>query len=121
MGPPCQCKRLKCFEVTSEEEKMSLLDRFNSMPSKNEQDAMIASLISVEKEFTGCCDLRCRPRVFTEKFNIAFGYPRKDTCSTCDAFEVKLKDENLGSEEIAQLVREKQLHVLKGQVFYDRN
>ncbi|GFS19683.1 voltage-dependent calcium channel unc-36 [Elysia marginata] len=31
-----------------------------------------------------------------------------------------MKDKNLGSEEIAQLVREKYLHVRKGQVFYDR-
>ena len=49
MGPPCQCKRLKCFEITSEDERLSLLDRFNSLPSKNEQDAMLASLLTVEK------------------------------------------------------------------------
>ena len=66
------------------------------------------------------CIILCFRKVFTEKFNIAFGYPRKDTCSTCDAFEIKLKAENLGAEEMAQLIREKELHVRKGQVFYDR-
>ncbi|KAK3696330.1 hypothetical protein RRG08_066701 [Elysia crispata] len=46
-------KRLKCFEITfeitSEDERLSLLDRFNSLPSKNEQGAMLASLLTVEK------------------------------------------------------------------------
>lgn len=31
-------------------------------------------------------------KTFNNSFNIAFGYPRCDTCSTCDAFIVKLKD-----------------------------
>ena len=66
------------------------------------------------------CIILCFRKVFTEKFNIALGYPRKDTCSTCDAFEIKLKAENLGAEEMGQLIREKELHVRKGQVFYDR-
>jgi hypothetical protein len=30
-------------------------------------------------------------RIFCESFNISFGYPRTDTCSTCDQFSVKVK------------------------------
>lgn len=28
--------------------------------------------------------------IFENSFNIAFGYPRKDTCSTCDTFKAQL-------------------------------
>ena len=48
-GPPCHCKRLKCFEVTTQEERLNLIDRFNALKSKNEQDAMLASLITISK------------------------------------------------------------------------
>lgn len=54
-------------------------------------------------------------KIFTEKFNIGFGYPRKDTCSTCDELTVKLN-----SAPTPELVAEKELHLRKARVFYDR-
>lgn len=33
--------------------------------------------------------------IFNTKFNIAFGYPRSDTCSFCDEIDVKLKNKHL--------------------------
>jgi len=33
-------------------------------------------------------------RIFNDSYNISFGYPRKDTCSTCDVHVVKLKQLN---------------------------
>ncbi|GFN96342.1 vitamin B12-dependent ribonucleotide reductase [Plakobranchus ocellatus] len=47
MGAPYQCTRLRCFETTSLAERQSFLDRFNALPSKNEQDAMLASVVNV--------------------------------------------------------------------------
>ena len=59
-------------------------------------------------------------KVFTEQFNIGFGYPRKDTCSTCDSMTIKLQAPNLSPEQTAPLLQEKELHLRKAQVFYDR-
>lgn len=71
--------------------------------------------------------------VFNSDFNIAFGYPRSDTCSTCDEFIANIKhvDENLTTEKdkskIETLLEEKHkltldnsLHKRKASVFYDR-
>ncbi|RUS72208.1 hypothetical protein EGW08_020035 [Elysia chlorotica] len=65
---------------------------------------------------------------------IAFGYPRKDTCSTCDGLKCKIEGGNTqlnelppDSERAALLLRQKdgqkstfELHQRKGEVFYDR-
>ena len=59
-------------------------------------------------------------KIFTEKFNISFGWPRKDACSTCDEFRIKLQSDSNTAAEMATFVTEKELHVRKGQVFYDR-
>ena len=48
MGLPCNCKRLRCFEVTTDVERNALIAHFNSLSSKDQQDSMIASLISIE-------------------------------------------------------------------------
>ena len=39
--------------------------------------------------------------IFNTEFNISFGYPRSDTCSTCDKFIAKTDDidAKLNSEE----------------------
>lgn len=66
-------------------------------------------------------------KIFNEKFNIAFGYPRSDTCSKCDELNVQLKA--LGSklskepeqeQELKKLETEKKLHLSKANVFYSR-
>lgn len=72
-------------------------------------------------------------RIFNTKFNISFGYPRTDTCSTCDEFLVKikcletdvLKRENANEKdalqkEIKRLTVENELHKRKAEVFYNR-
>lgn len=61
--------------------------------------------------------------MFNNKFNISFGYPRSDTCSTCDAFMAKvtsLKAEGNSEEEIRTLQVENTLHKRRAQAFYDR-
>lgn len=71
--------------------------------------------------------------IFNGDFNIAFGYPRTDTCSTCDTYKVKIDALNAdlhsstGLEKLTALKKdlynleiEKKLHLCKPQVFYTR-
>lgn len=61
-----------------------------------------------------------------KKYNISFGYPRSDTCSTCDRINAELK--SLAKQESTpeikqkckQLETEKKLHLAKAGVFYER-
>lgn len=36
-GDPCQCQRLKCFEVIGDEERRNILLTFNNMTSNDQQ------------------------------------------------------------------------------------
>ena len=48
-------------------------------------------------------------QVFNEEFNLAFGYPRSDTCKTCDGFKFKIaasQDDN----EKAKMMAEWDIH-----------
>ncbi|RUS71872.1 hypothetical protein EGW08_020363 [Elysia chlorotica] len=65
------------------------------------------------------CSRESYRRVFVEKFNVTFGYPRKDTCSSCDSFKVELSKE-LPADELRRLAAERELHWRKSQVFYER-
>lgn len=71
--------------------------------------------------------------IFQKEYNFAFGYPRSDTCSTCD--EAKAKKNMLNVElnkasspetvqslqkQIKTIETELELHQRKGQTFYDR-
>lgn len=74
--------------------------------------------------------------IFSTEFNLAFGYPRKDTCSVCDEFQVKIKnleleksclsETNNASELLRlqqtqkQLETENKLHKMKAETFYKR-
>jgi hypothetical protein len=63
--------------------------------------------------------------IFNNKFNISFGYPRTDTCSTCDEYSVKQKDllkqvNEENSRKSKQLNQEHQLHLRKAETFYER-
>lgn len=60
-------------------------------------------------------------QIFNTKFNLSFGYPRKDTCSACDEFQAKLKSLNSerDHEEIRKLTDQNNLHKRKAQTFYD--
>lgn len=71
--------------------------------------------------------------IFTKEFNISFGYPRTDTCSTCDENTVKLKalqteqNKTKNSAELSNIMKkirklesEIKLHKLKAATFYNR-
>lgn len=69
--------------------------------------------------------------IFSHKYNISFGYPRTDTCSTCDAFtaeirvlELKLSDSSVDKQiienEIKSLTTQNKLHKKKADAFYQR-
>lgn len=67
--------------------------------------------------------------ILVNNFNIGFGYPRSDTCSTCDEFLAKIKALKLNlknasesekediAEEIKKLQNENKLHKMKANVF----
>lgn len=72
--------------------------------------------------------------VFNNFFNISFGYPRTDTCSTCDRFtaekralDMKLEEKNIEQDERESLLKEnraldvsQKLHLKKQETFYVR-
>lgn len=76
----------------------------------------------------------CYRTVFNTKFNISFGYPRKDTCSTCDhhTSELKVLNQNSASNDlndnekneivikINKLNLDQKLHLLRANTFYQR-
>jgi hypothetical protein len=47
-GPPCNCSKLKCFEVTSVDDRERVIAHLNNLKTKDEQDALLGSLISVQ-------------------------------------------------------------------------
>lgn len=69
--------------------------------------------------------------IFDSKFNISFGYPRKDTCSTCDVLkaEISVLEEKINgaddkktkdtlSQDLTKKQKEKEIHLAKGAKFY---
>lgn len=68
----------------------------------------------------------CHPRVkydfyyryFVTNFNLSFGYPRSDTCSTCDTLKQRLESATT-DQEIQDLLATKELHLYKAKAFYD--
>lgn len=68
--------------------------------------------------------------IFNNEFNIAFGDPRKDTCSTCDELVLKIQHTELKiaeaaeseqcqyNRELEKLVREHDLHKRRAETFY---
>lgn len=70
--------------------------------------------------------------IFKQKFNISFGYPRKDTCSVCDVYkaEVKLIENQIATcvdndtknslnKALKKESIEHELHQRKGDKFYE--
>ena len=65
------------------------------------------------------CSRESYRTIFTTKFNVAFGYPRKDTCSRCD--ELRAEIDSLQENHEKERVRtEMNDHQANAQVFYDR-
>lgn len=46
-GPPCNCKRLKCFETVTSIERKEVLTYFNSLGSNDEQNLYLVGLMAV--------------------------------------------------------------------------
>ena len=47
-GPDCKCSSFKCFQVIGEAERTRLISLFNELPSKDKQDAFLASCIAIK-------------------------------------------------------------------------
>lgn len=71
--------------------------------------------------------------IFNKRFNVSFGYPRSDTCSTCDIHTVKcnqlltnIKTMPNGEEKtkieanLKRMLTLKKLHLKKAETFYKR-
>lgn len=68
--------------------------------------------------------------IFNTHYNIAFGYPRCDTCSTCDEYNVNLRalNQSLESSEDKQSIENEikllkinnTLHLKEAETFYTR-
>ncbi|GFR85027.1 vitamin B12-dependent ribonucleotide reductase [Elysia marginata] len=48
IGPDCKCSRFKCFEAIVEEEREGLMLNFNKLSTKDEEDAYLASCMSMK-------------------------------------------------------------------------
>ena len=69
-------------------------------------------------------------KVFVKDFNIGFGYPRKDTCATCDELVLKIEHvekcilKNEGDVDVLRVEKEKltkhDLHKRKADTLYTR-
>ncbi|KAL4153679.1 hypothetical protein QTP88_001512 [Uroleucon formosanum] len=60
--------------------------------------------------------------ILNSEFNISFGYPRTDTCTTCDEFLAQLKTLSpvTDDKEIQNLTTKNMLHKGKAETFYVR-
>ena len=47
-GRNCECKDLKCFEQVSENEQSRIIDHFNQISTKDEQDCFLAGLMNIK-------------------------------------------------------------------------
>lgn len=54
---------------------------------------------------------------FADNFNISFGFPRTDTCQTCDHLKMVI-DAQIEVDQKLVLQSEKDLHVAKAELFY---
>lgn len=57
-------------------------------------------------------------RYLKANFNYTFGCPRSDTCVKCDELENQIKNSNLSPDQVQNAKVQKQLHLLKAEVFY---
>ncbi len=69
-----------------------------------------------EEERPTCCYETFRT-IFLTRFNLAFGHPSTDVCSTCNQFDNIIEAGGEGSE---QAFHEKKLHELEAKCFYDK-
>lgn len=118
----------------------SFKGRESHYSKKDSNKTYLPSELNVSKMFKmfqedneNACSLESYRTIFNNEFNISFGYPRTDTCSTCDSYVVKKnyldkqlaeendKDKKLAfSSELKQISIDHDLHLAKSQTFYDR-
>lgn len=55
-------------------------------------------------------------KYFNENFNMSFGYPRADTCGTCDALNIQI--EGAGGAQKVSLQSQKEDHLRRAENFY---
>ena len=56
-------------------------------------------------------------KILNEEFSLSFGYPRTDTCVTCDELSAKIS--NAKGDEKIQLLASKEAHVAEGDLGYE--
>lgn len=59
-------------------------------------------------------------KIFNNCYNFSFGYPRTDTCSTCDEFKIALEHLSGQEAEKSEIEKKKELHLRKAETFYER-
>lgn len=57
-------------------------------------------------------------KIFSTQFNLGFGHPVTDACSTCIQLSLKIKSET-DVEKKSKLMAEKQIHKLRSNAFFD--
>lgn len=57
--------------------------------------------------------------IFNNFYNLGFGSPRTDVCSTCLELEEKIKTE-LDTSMKSLLITQKRVHKLRAKVFFDK-
>ena len=57
--------------------------------------------------------------IFNADFNLAFGHPSTDKCSTCEAFKLKVRNPDLTREERLTMTTNFIIHRRKARRFYD--
>lgn len=56
-------------------------------------------------------------QIFSTRFNLGFGHPVTDACSTCIQLTLKIKSETDAAKK-SQLMAEKQIHKLRAKAFF---
>lgn len=99
------------------------------------QDLNVSKMHKMFKEMYPdvICSCESYRNIFNKDFNISFGYPRSDTCSTCDKYAAQKKylENQLADEkdvekkgkllsEIRIIDTEHEVHLAKAKIFYGR-
>lgn len=92
----CQMLRLKQLEITLNHLKVERVTTAKKTDKQYLTDAFnVSKMFEMFKTFQQenksgiVCSLQSHRTIFNNEFNISFGYPRTDTCSTCDQYVAK--------------------------------
>lgn len=93
-------------------------DRFLLLTTRNEHEPEQYILLKRHEKIKPKITYDFYYRYFTQNFNLSFGYPRTDTCGTCDVLHIQIEAAST-EEEKRRLTLQKELHLRKAQIFYD--